>query len=203
MAHFDFNMPITESDARALRVNDTVTLNGTLFGIRDATLIHMFDRGRTTRFDMRGHAVIHTAPNVRWVGETAATPTGYEPVCIGTTTSARMERFTRPLMDQYGVRIVIGKGGLFAASQQAFSELGGVYLAIIGGAAALETTWVEQIEEVDLDDLNPESLWKFRVKGFGPLLVAMDSHGGNLYTVVNQSARDKRAEALAALGVKS
>jgi L(+)-tartrate dehydratase beta subunit len=196
-------MPITESDARALRVNDTVTLNGTLFGIRDATLIHMFDRGRTTRFDMRGHAVIHTAPNVRWVGETAATPTGYEPVCIGTTTSARMERFTRPLMDQYGVRIVIGKGGLFAASQQAFSELGGVYLAIIGGAAALETTWVEQIEEVDLDDLNPESLWKFRVKGFGPLLVAMDSHGGNLYTVVNQSARDKRAEALAALGVKS
>ncbi len=203
MAHFDFNMPISEENARALRVNDTVTLNGTLFGIRDATLIHMFDRGRTTRFDMHGHAVIHTAPNVRWVGETAAAPTGYEPVCIGTTTSARMERFTRPLMEQYGVRIVIGKGGLFAASQQAFSELGGVYLAIIGGAAALETTWVEQIEEVDLDDLNPESLWKFRVKGFGPLLVAMDSHGGNLYTVVNQSARDKRAEALAALGVKS
>ena len=203
MAHFDFNMPISEGDARALRVNDTVTLNGTLFGIRDATLIHMFDRGRTTRFDMRGHAVIHTAPNVRWVGETAAAPTGYEPVCIGTTTSARMERFTRPLMEQYGVRIVIGKGGLFAASQQAFSELGGVYLAIIGGAAALETTWVEQIEEVDLDDLNPESLWKFRVRGFGPLLVAMDSHGGNLYTLVNQSARDKRAETLAALGVRS
>ena len=203
MSHFEFNMPISEGDARALRVNDTVTLNGTLFGIRDATLIHMFDRGRTTRFDMRGHAVIHTAPNVRWVGETAAAPTGYEPGCIGTPTSARMERFTRPLMEQYGVRIVIGKGGLFTASQQAFSELGGVYLAIIGGAAALETTWVEQIEEVDLDDLNPESLWKFRVRGFGPLLVAMDSHGGNLYTLVNQSARDKRAETLAALGVRS
>ena len=202
MPQFDFDMPITEDDVRRLRVNDTVTLNGTLFGIRDATLIHMFDRGRTTRFDMRGHAVIHTAPNVRWVGETKAAPTGYEPVCIGTTTSARMERFTRPLMDEYGVRIVIGKGGLFEASQQAFSELGGVYLAIIGGAAALETTWVEAIEEVDLDDLNPESLWKFKVKGFGPLLVAMDSHGGNLYTLVNKAARDKRAEALSALGVK-
>ena len=136
------------------------------------------------------------------VGETVAHPSGYEPICIGTTTSARMERFTRPLMEQYGVRIVIGKGGLFAASQAAFKDLGGVYLAIIGGAAALETTWVEQIEDVDLDDLNPESLWKFRVKGFGPLLVAMDSHGGNLYTKVNEAARDKRAGVLAALGVK-
>jgi L(+)-tartrate dehydratase beta subunit len=203
MAHYDFNMPVTEEEIRRLRVNDTVSLNGTLFGIRDATQIHMFDRGRKTRFDMRGHAVIHTAPNVKWVGETEAAPSGYAPICIGTTTSARMERFTRPLMEQYGVRIIIGKGGLFDASAQAFKNIGGAYLAIIGGTAALETTWIEQIEEVDLDDLNPESLWKFRVRNFGPLLVAMDSHGGSLYTAVNKSARDKRAAALAALGVKS
>lgn len=203
VTHYDFNMPVTEDQVRKLRVNDTVTLNGTLYGIRDATYIHMFDRGRKTRFDLRGHAVIHTAPNVKWVGETAAHPSGYAPICIGTTTSARMERFTRPLMAQYGARIVIGKGGLGTGSQEAFQELGGAYLAIIGGAAALETTWVESIEEVDLDDLNPESLWKFRVKGFGPLLVAMDSHGGNLYTQVNQHARDRRSAALAALGVKS
>jgi L(+)-tartrate dehydratase beta subunit len=203
MAHHDFNMPITEQQARLLRVNDTVTLNGTLFGIRDATQIHMFDRGRKTRFEMHGHAVIHTAPNVKKVEKSDSYPAGYAQICIGTTTSARMERFTRPLMQQYGVRIVIGKGGLFAASQAAFTDMGGVYLAIIGGAAALETTWVEQIEDVDLDDLNPESLWKFRVKGFGPLLVAMDSHGGNLYTKVNASARDKRAAALASLGVKT
>jgi L(+)-tartrate dehydratase beta subunit len=196
-------MPIGEADARRLAVNDTVTLNGTLYGIRDATQIHMFDRGRTTRFDMRGHAVIHTAPNVKWVGETAAHPSGYAPVCIGTTTSARMERFTRPLMEQYGVRIVIGKGGLAQGSLDAFRDLGGVYLAIIGGAAALETTWIESIEEVDLDDLNPESLWKFRVKGFGPLLVSMDSHGGSLHTQVNETARSRRAAALASLGVKT
>lgn len=203
MAHYDFNMPVTEEQIRHLRVNDTVSLNGTLFGIRDATQIHMFDRGRKTRFDMRGHAVIHTAPNVKWVGETEATPSGYASICIGTTTSARMERFTRPLMEQYGVRIIIGKGGLFEASAQAFKDIGGAYLAIIGGTAALETTWIESIEEVDLDDLNPESLWKFRVRNFGPLLVAMDSHGGSLYTAVNKSARDRRAAALAALGVKA
>ncbi|HTD90341.1 MAG TPA: fumarate hydratase C-terminal domain-containing protein [Burkholderiales bacterium] len=203
MAHYEFDMPVTEQQIRQVRVNDTVTLNKTLYGIRDATQIHMFDHGRKTRFDLRGHAVVHTAPNVKWVGETQAHPSGYEPICIGTTTSARMERFTRPLMEQCGVRIIIGKGGLFAASQAAFKDIGGIYLAVVGGAAALETTWIEQIEEVDLDDLNPESLWKFRIKGFGPLLVAMDSHGGNLYTEVNKSARNNRAEVLAALGVKS
>jgi L(+)-tartrate dehydratase beta subunit len=203
MAHYDFNMPIGEADARRLAVNDTVTLNGTLFGIRDATQIHMFDHGRKTHFDMKGHAVVHTAPNVKRVEKSAEYPSGYASICIGTTTSARMERFTRPLMEQYGVRIIIGKGGLSQGSADAFRDVGGVYLAIVGGAAALETTWVEQIEDVDLDDLNPESLWKFRVKGFGPLLVSMDSHGGSLYTQVNNAARDKRAAALASLGVKS
>ena len=203
MAHYEFNMPVTEEQVRKLRINDTVTLHQTLYGIRDATQIHMFDHGRKTRFDLRGHAVVHTAPNVKWVAETKAHPSGYAPICIGTTTSARMERFTRPLMEQYGVRIIIGKGGLFAASAKAFADIGGVYLAIIGGTAALETTWIEQIEEVDLDDLNPESLWKFRVRGFGPLLVSMDSHGGSLYTQVNQRSRDRRAAALAALGVKT
>ena len=202
MAHYDFSMPITDAQARSLRIDDTVTLNGTLYGIRDATQIHMFDRGRKTRFDLAGHAVIHTAPNVRKVQKSTQNPTGYEPVCIGTTTSDRMERFTGPLMQQYGVRLVIGKGGLRVDSLNAFREFGGAYLAIIGGTAALETTWIEAIEDVDLDDLNPESLWKFRVKGFGPLLVAMDSHGGSLYAKVGQESRERRAAALARLGVR-
>jgi L(+)-tartrate dehydratase beta subunit len=195
-------MPITEAQARALRVNDTVTIEGALFGIRDANQIALFDKGRVTRFDMRGHAAIHTAPNVRKVERSSRHPTGYEPICVGTTTSARMERFTRPLLEQLGVRLVIGKGGLGAASQQAFADLGGAYLAIIGGTAALETTWIEAIEDVDLDDLNPESIWKFRVKGFGPLLVAMDSHGASLYDDVDRKARARRANTLTRLGVK-
>jgi len=195
------SMPCTEAAVRELKAGDHVTLQDTLFGIRDATQIHMFDKGRKTRFDLSGHAVIHTAPNVRVVDKDADNPAGYEPVCIGTTTSMRMERFTRPLMEQYGVRIVIGKGGLGEESLQAFQDLGGVYLAIIGGAAALETTWIEAIEDVDLDDLNPESLWKFRIRDFGPLRVAMDSHGGNLYETVRQDAEARRADALTKLGV--
>jgi len=203
MPHHDFATPITAEQARRLRVGDTVTLNGALYGIRDATQIHMFDRSRTTRFDLAGHAVIHTAPNVRRVAPSPEHPAGYAPVCVGTTTSARMERFTRPLMAEYGVRLIIGKGGLGQASLDAFRDLGGAYLAVIGGTAALETTWVEAIEDVDLDDLNPESLWKFRVRGFGPLLVGMDGHGGSLYRDIDAAARAKRAAVLASLGIRS
>jgi L(+)-tartrate dehydratase beta subunit len=202
MAHHEFTTSVTEAQVRALRINDTVTLNGSLYGIRDATQIHMFDRGRRTRFDLAGHAVIHTAPNVKKVEKSDQYPAGYAPICVGTTTSARMERFTRPLMRECGVRIIIGKGGLGQESQKAFTELGGAYLAIIGGTAALETTWIEAIEDVDLDELNPESLWKFRVRDFGPLLVAMDSVGGSLFAQVNRAARERRAQVLARLGVK-
>ena len=203
MAHHDIEMPATEAQIRALRINDTVTLQRTLYGIRDATQIHLFDRGRTTRFDLTGHAVIHTAPNVRKVTPDATHPAGYAPVCVGTTTSDRMERFTRPLMQQKGVRIIIGKGGLRDDSLAAFAEFGGIYLAIVGGTAALETTWIEAIEDVDMDDLNPESLWKFRIRDFGPLLVAMDSHGASLYDTVRSDVAARRAEVLRGLGVST
>jgi L(+)-tartrate dehydratase beta subunit len=202
MAHHDLAMPIDEAVVRRLHVNDTVTLQHRLFGIRDATQIALFDKGRTTRFDLRGHAVIHTAPNVRKVPVGADHPTGYAPVCIGTTTSMRMERFTVPLLRELGVRVIVGKGGMGAASLAAFGELGGAYLAIIGGTAALETTWIDAIEDVDLDDLHPESLWNFRIRDFGPLLVAMDSHGASLYDAVDRAARDRRAAALDALNVR-
>jgi L(+)-tartrate dehydratase beta subunit len=203
MAHYYLPTPASESDIRRLKINDTVTLQNTLFGIRDATQIHMFDHDRKTKFDLSGHAVIHTAPNVRKVAISSEFPAGYEPICIGTTTSDRMERFTRPLMTQNGVRMIVGKGGMREGSLEAFAELGGVYLAIIGGTAALETTWIEQIEDVDMDDLNPESLWRFKIHDFGPLLVAMDSHGGSIYQEVKSDVARNKVDVLKSLGIES
>jgi L(+)-tartrate dehydratase beta subunit len=203
MTHHVLDMPVDDAQARALRIGDTVTLEKTLFGIRDATLIEMFDRGRTTRFNLRGHAVLHTAPNVRKVDPRPGNSSGYEPLCIGTTTSMRMERFTRPLMQRDGVRLIIGKGGMGPATLDACREFGGAYLAVVGGAAALETTWIEAIEEVDFDDVHPESLWKFRIKDFGPLLVTMDSHGGSLHAQINAEAAARRAAVLESIGAKS
>lgn len=200
MAHHVLEMPIDEARVRELRIGDTVTLEKTLYGIRDASLIAMFDKGRETRLDLRGHAVIHTAPNVRKVAVSEENPAGYAPLCIGTTTSMRMERFTRQLMEREGVRLIIGKGGMGPHTLEAFGDLGGAYLAIVGGAAALETTWIEAVEDVDLDDLNPESLWRFRIRGFGPLLVGMDAHGGSLYQAVRDDVDARRAEILASIG---
>jgi L(+)-tartrate dehydratase beta subunit len=200
MTHYTYDMPIAEAQARALKVGDTVTLEKTLFGIRDATLMAMFDRGLSTRLDLKGHAVVHTAPNVRKVDPRPGNASGYEPVCIGTTTSMRMERFTHDLMSREGVRLIIGKGGMGQATLDAFKEFGGAYLAVIGGAAALQTTWIEAIEDVDFEELNPECLWKFRIKGFGPLLVTMDSHGNSQYAQVNAEAAARRAAVLASIG---
>src|ERR1043166_3582147 len=200
MTHHTLETPVTEAQVRALKIGDTVTLEKTLFGAPDANLIAMFDRGRKTIFDMKGHAVVHTAPNVRKVPVTNESPSGYEAMCVGTTTSQRMERFTRPLMERCGVRIIIGKGGMGQGTLDAFRDVGGAYLAVVGGAAALETTWIEAIEDVDMDDLHPESLWRFRVKDFGPLMVAMDTHGGSLYARVQDGAASRRDAILAGLG---
>jgi L(+)-tartrate dehydratase beta subunit len=200
MSHHVLEMPAGEDTVRKLRVGDTVTLDKTLFGIRDATLMAMFDRGARTRLDLKGQAVVHTAPNVKAVEPSAENPARYAPICVGTTTSMRMERFTRPLMEREGVRIIVGKGGMGAQSLAAFGELGGAYLAVVGGAAALQTTWIEAIEDVDFEELNPECLWKFRVHGFGPLLVTMDSHGESLHRDINAVAESRRDEVLARIG---
>jgi L(+)-tartrate dehydratase beta subunit len=200
MTHHALEMPVDEAQARALRIGDTVTLEKTLYGIRDATLMAMFDRGLRTHLDLAGHAVVHTAPNVRPVEPSADNPAKFAPVCIGTTTSMRMERFTRPLMQREGVRIIIGKGGMGSQSLDAFSEIGGAYLAVTGGAAALQTTWIEAIEDVDFEELNPECLWRFRIRGFGPLLVTMDSHRGSLHDEIRKDVLSRRDEILARLG---
>ena len=187
--------PITDLDAlRELRAGDRLRIDGCVIGIRDATQIAMFDRGEKPRMDLTGAALIHTAPNVRKVGEGR-----YEKVCIGTTTSARMNRFTRGIVETYGVRAIIGKGGLLADSLPVLMELGGVYLAVTGGAAALETTQIEEIEEVEFEELMPECLWKFRVKDFGPLIVAMDARGESLYESIKAEASARLEELSAKL----
>ena len=197
MAEHYLTAPLTEAQVRALRVGDTVTLDGTVFGVRDATLIRIFDEGKAPPADLRGGVCLHTAPNVKKVGGR------YEALSVGTTTSMRMDRFTGGLLERYGVRALIGKGGLSAESLKHFERHGGVYLAITGGAAALETTQIEAIEAVWWEELMPECLWQFRVRDLGPLTVAMDSHGGNLYADVQAEAQRRLTEILAKLGVKS
>src|ERR671924_328619 len=173
MATHEVTFPVTDpAEILKLHAGDEVVVQGHIIGIRDRTQIRIFDEGMEPPMDLSGAFLLHTAPGVRKLG-----PGRYEKVCIGTTTSARMVRFTEGLGRDYGVRAIAGKGGLPDDAIEPMREHGMVYFAIVGGAAALETTQIEAIEEVAWEELMPECLWKFRVKDFGPLWVGIGTDG--------------------------
>jgi L(+)-tartrate dehydratase beta subunit len=193
MATHEVTFPVTdEREILKLRAGDEVVVQGHIIGIRDRTQIRIFDQGVEPPLDLTGAFLLHTAPGVRKRDDG-----GYDPVCIGTTTSARMVRFTEPLGATYGVRAICGKGGFPDEAIEPMQRLGMVYF--VGGAAALETTQIEEIEEVYWEELMPECLWKFRVRDFGPLTVGIDAHGNSLYHDVQSAAQKKLEELYARL----
>ena len=196
MAEYRFKPPLTEADVRQLRVGDSVLIDGIVFGVRDANLLRVFDKKVPPPVDWHGAALLHTAPNVRKTAEGK-----YVPVCVGTTTSMRMDRFTEGLLRDYGVRAILGKGGLSARSAELMAQYGACYLSVTGGAAALETLQIEELEKVYWEDLMPECIFQFRFRGLGPLTVGIDTYGGNLQLEVQQQAQQRTAELLQKLGV--
>jgi L(+)-tartrate dehydratase beta subunit len=195
MATHEVTFPVTDpAEILKLRAGDEVIVQGHIIGIRDRTHIRIFQENVEPPIDLTGAFLLHTAPNVRKTEDGR-----YEKICIGTTTSARMVGFTEPLGAQYGVRAICGKGGFPDQAIEPMQRLGMVYLAIVGGAAALETTQIEEIEEVAWEELMPECLWKFRVRDFGPLTVGIDAHGNSLYHDVQAQAAKKLEELYARL----
>ena len=196
MATHNLKTPFSDEVIKQLHAGDIVYFDGTLFGIRDLTQIYMFDQNHVPPVSLEGMPCIHTAPSLKKVGDK------WEKICVGTTTSTRMERFTPDLIGTYGVKAIIGKGGLYEGSLKAMQEHAAVYLAIVGGSAALETLQIEEVEAVYWEHLHPEALYKFRVKNFGPLTVAMDSHGRHLYEEVKEETRSRLPEIYRKLGIE-
>src|SRR4051794_5054969 len=144
MANHTVTFPITDpQEILKLRAGDEVTVQGHIIGIRDRTQIRIFDEGVEPPMDLSGAFLLHTAPNVRKVG-----PGKYEKICIGTTTSARMVRFTEPLGTQYGVRAICGKGGLPDEAIEPMQRLGMVYFALVRGPAAHQTPQIQETQAV-------------------------------------------------------
>src|SRR5436309_2170644 len=131
MAHHELTFPTDEAAVRNLRAGDTVTLQGEVIGIRDATQIRIFDRGQEPPIPLRGAALLHTAPHVPRLADGR-----YEAMGIGTAPSARMSRFTGGLIRGHGARAIMGKGGLQPEALEPLRRHGGVYLAIVGGVVA-------------------------------------------------------------------
>lgn len=189
--------PLSEDDVRKLRLRDVVYITGRIYGIRDATQRRIFDEKIEPPVDFAGYPCLHTAPNVKKLGKK------YVKLCIGTTTSTRMEKYSPLLITKYGARAIIGKGGLLKESLKAMYGYGAVYLAIVGGAAALQTTQIEEIEAVYWKDLFPECIWQFRVKNFGPLIVAMSSHNESIYSEIRDRAHQRLPKILTDLTSKN
>ncbi|UCF10145.1 MAG: fumarate hydratase C-terminal domain-containing protein [Candidatus Bipolaricaulota bacterium] len=176
----EIRLPISEEEARALRVEDILYLTGTLFTARDEAHHRMLEAhrlGEAIPFRPDEMALFHCGPVVRRAEE------GWEVVAAGPTTSVRMELFEDDFLRAFGTRIVIGKGGMGERTQAALEETGAVYVHYTGGAGALAAKRIVAVSDVHwLEELGmPEAAWIFAVERFGPLLVTMDSAGGNLY----------------------
>ncbi|WP_416828982.1 fumarate hydratase [Ectobacillus polymachus] len=178
--------PITEDQIRDLRVGDVVTINGMMYTGRDA--MHKYLMTNDAPVDLNGQIIYHCGPVVLKHGDK------YEIKAAGPTTSIREEPYQGDIMKKFGIRAVIGKGGMGAKTLAALKEHGGVYLNAIGGAAQYYAECIKEVKGVDhLEFGIPEAMWHLRVEGF-KAVVTMDSHGNSLHADVDKSSLEKLAQ---------
>jgi fumarate hydratase class I len=175
--------PLTEAQVRQLKVGDVVILNGKMFTGRDA--IHKYLMDHDAPVDLQGAALYHCGPVMLQDDQ------GWHVKAAGPTTSAREEPYQGEIIKKFGIRAVIGKGGMGPKTLQALQDHGAVYLNAIGGAAQYYAQTVKSVDGVDLLQFGiPEAMWHLVVEGFAAI-VTMDSHGHSLHADVDQSSLNK------------
>lgn len=173
--------PLSEADVRRLRAGDMVLLSGTVYTGRDEVHKYLHKGGDLPV--LQGGVIYHCGPVVLKEGEK------YRVVAAGPTTSIREEPYQADVIRRFGIRAVIGKGGMGARTLQACQENGCVYLHGIGGAAQIYAHCVESVDGVYLEQFgSPEAVWQLRVKDF-PAVVTMDSHGRSLHQEVSEQSQ--------------
>ncbi|MCR8983188.1 fumarate hydratase [Brevibacillus laterosporus] len=178
--------PITEEQIRSLKVGDVVIINGMMHTGRDA--LHKYLMDHDCSIDLNGGIIYHCGP-VMLKDEEG----NYHVKAAGPTTSIREEPYQGDIMKKFGIRAVMGKGGMGPKTLKALQEHGGVYLNAIGGAAQYYADCIEQVEGVDFMEFGiPEAMWHLRVKGFAAI-VTMDSHGNSLHAEVDKDSAEKLA----------
>ena len=199
MAVYKLKTPISEEDVRKLNVNDTIYITGTMFTARDEAhhrALEFHEEGKQLPIDLQGLAVFHCGPIVKkeddeWVI-----------VAAGPTTSTRMDLFEDEFIKNFKVRVVIGKGGMGKRTTDAMKKYGAVYGALTGGAAVLAAKAIKNVRSVEWFDLGmPEAMWVLEVEDFGPLTVAIDAHGNNLFEDVRKSVEETKQKVYEKLGV--
>lgn len=175
-------LPLTEEVVRCLNIGDFVLLSGTVYTARDAVHRYLAE-GNTPPCDLRGGVIYHCGPVVVRNGE------AWRVLAAGPTTSAREEPYMAGLIATFGLRGIIGKGGMGEATRQACRQHGCIYFDAVGGAAQVLAQRVSEIPSVHLRERfgDPEAIWEFVVRDF-PVLVTMDAHGRSLRQQVEDAS---------------
>lgn len=178
--------PISEEDIRSLRVGDVVILSGEMHTGRDA--LHKYLMDHDTPVDLNGAVIYHCGPVMLKDEE------GWHVKAAGPTTSIREEPYQGEIIKKFGIRAVIGKGGMGPKTLKALQEHGGVYLNAIGGAAQYYAECIKKVNAVDFMEFGiPEAMWHLQVDGFAAI-VTMDSHGNSLHADVEKDSAAKLAQ---------
>lgn len=200
MPVYHLKTPISEEEIRKLKVNDVIYITGTIVTARDQAhrrALEYLKEGKPLPINLEGLAVFHCGPVVAKEGDK------WVAVAAGPTTSTRMDLFEDEFIKNFKVRVVIGKGGMGKRTTEAMAKYGAVYGAFTGGAAILAAKAIKSVRGVEWLDLGtPEALWIFEVENFGPLTVAIDSHGNNLYLDVAKNVEENRKKIYEKLGLQ-
>jgi fumarate hydratase, class I len=179
--------PITDEQVRALKVGDVVLVSGRMFTGRDAVHAHLMKHDPPV--DLRGGVLYHCGPVVAKTGDG-----NWRVTAAGPTTSIREEPYQADILKRYGVRVVIGKGGMGAKTLAGLKESGAVYLNAVGGAAQFYARCIDRVAGVSLMEFGtPEAMWHLDVTEF-PAIVTMDAHGNSLHRDIEQASGAVLAE---------
>jgi fumarate hydratase subunit beta len=199
MTVYKYKTPISEEDIRKLKVNDVLYVTGTIVTARDQAhrrALEFFKQGKPLPINLEGLAVFHCGPVVSKQGDK------WIAVAAGPTTSTRMDLFEDEFIKDFKVRVVIGKGGMGKRTTDAMAKYGAVYGAFTGGAAILAAKAIKNVKNVEWLDLGtPEAMWIFEAEEFGPLAVAIDSHGNNIFMDVAKTVEVNKQKIYQKLGL--
>jgi fumarate hydratase subunit beta len=199
MAVYKLKTPISEADVRKLKANDVLYITGTIVTARDQAhrrALEYFKEGKPLPVNLEGLAVFHCGPVMSKDGDK------WIAVAAGPTTSTRMDLFEDEFIRNFKIRVVIGKGGMGKKTTDAMEKYGAVYGAFTGGAAILAAKAIKNVKSVEWFDLGmPEAMWIFEAQEFGPLAVAIDSHGNNLFTDVQKTVEANKQKIYQKLGI--
>ncbi|MEM2577708.1 MAG: FumA C-terminus/TtdB family hydratase beta subunit [Candidatus Bathyarchaeia archaeon] len=199
MGVYYLKTPISEEEVRKLRVNDTIYITGTIVTARDQAhrkALEYLREGKALPINLEGLAIFHCGPVVKKEGDK------WVVVAAGPTTSTRMDLFEDEFIKNFKVRVIIGKGGMGKRTTEAMAKYGAVYAALTGGAAVLAAKAIKSVKGVEWLDLGvPEALWIFEAENFGPLTVAIDSHGNNLFMDVSKKVEENKRKIYKEIGL--